>query len=448
MAASYSLVLATDLVPATNLHASPQRRALHALLPLLAEQDIALVATDGLSAGMPGVFPVVVSQQTLTDHRDGHCAATLAPLYHGRTEPVVFHGAWREAYSNVNRRYAEVIAGLAAPRGCVWVHDYSLQLVPAYLRRLRPDLRIGLFMHAPFPPVELFAQLPGRDEALEGLLGADLIAFQHGRSAANFTALTALTELNQTGARTRALTLPLPADTHSVRRIAAEPKTAARAAEIREALHSPDTLLLSIANWDSGDGVRQQLDAYAELLSQRRLDPRRTSLIHLAAAKADTPSQRRLRADLERRIAQINGNHSQAGRCAIHYLRGDLDLAELVAYYLAADVLLATPLHPSSAMTASEFVAARLDGTGRVILSELSDPGTELSCAAMVNPHDTDALANAIRQAVANARSGLAREQAGGSVIAWAGRLFQALQASPAATLTWHRLPVPAGSTK
>src|SRR5687767_111316 len=94
----YPLVLATDLVPATNLHASPQRRALRALLPLLAEQDIALVATDGLSAGMPGVHPVVVSQQTLTDHRDGHCAATLAPLYHGRTEPPVFHRAWSEAY--------------------------------------------------------------------------------------------------------------------------------------------------------------------------------------------------------------------------------------------------------------------------------------------------------------------------------------------------------------
>jgi trehalose 6-phosphate synthase len=410
------------------------------LLPLLAEQDIALVATDGLSAGLPGVHPVVVSQQILADHRDGHCAATLVPLYHGRAEPPVSHNAWREAYRAVNRRYAEVVAGLAAPHGCVWIHDYALQLVPAHLRRLRPDLRIGLFMHAPFPPAELFAQLPGREEVLAGLLAADLVAFQHARSAANFTAVAG---------QHHVLTLPLPADTRTVRRLAADPRIQARAAEIREALHSPGALLLSIADRDSGDGVRQQLDAYAQLLTQRRLNPRRTSLIHLAAAKADTPAQRRLRADLERRIAQINGAHSQAGRCAIHYLRGDLDLAELVAYYVAADVLLATAPHPGSAMTACEYAAARLDGTGRTILSELSATVTELPCATTVNRHDTDALARAIAEAAAAAGKRVDLPwQAGDSVIGWAARLFNALPAGDASAMTFHRVPVPAtGST-
>lgn len=443
----YQLVLATDRVPAANLHASPQRRALRALLPALADQDIALATTDGLSAGMPGVFPVVVSQQTLTDYRDGHCATTLGPLYHGRTQPPVFDRAWREAYRGVNRRYADVIAGLAAPHGCVWVHDYPLQLVPEYLRRLRPDLRIGLFMHAPFPPAELFAQLPGRDEILAGLLGADVVAFQHSHSAANFIRIAAAHESSP--ARTRAITLPMPADTRNVQRLAADPRTRARATAIRAALHSPRAVLLSIANWDSGDGVRQQLDAFAHLLAHGRLDPRRTALIHLAAAKADTPAQRRLRADLERRIAQINGTHAQTGRCVIHYMRGDIDIDELVAYYLAADVLLATPLHPSSAMTACEYAAARADGTGQIILSDLSGgTGAELPHAARVNPHDIDALAGAIGAAAALAgranpgMEAMHRQQIGRSVVDWAGRLLRTLQSRQTTSL--QRFPLQA----
>ena len=100
-----------------------------------------------------------------------------------------FHREWWDSYVTVNQRFAERAAEIAAEDATVWVQDYQLQLVPQMLRELRPDLRIGFYLHIPFPPAELFSQLPWRRQILEGLLGADLIGFQLSGGAANFVRL-------------------------------------------------------------------------------------------------------------------------------------------------------------------------------------------------------------------------------------------------------------------
>src|SRR5699024_4345106 len=87
--------------------------------------------------------------------------------------PPEYHRTWWDAYVRVNERFAAKVAEVAAKSATVWVHDYQLQLVPLMVRRLRPDVSIGFFNHIPFPPYELFAQLPWRDEILRGLLGVD-----------------------------------------------------------------------------------------------------------------------------------------------------------------------------------------------------------------------------------------------------------------------------------
>ena len=108
----------------------------------------------------------------------GFANTTLWPLYHDVIRPPVYNRDWWDAYVTVNQRYATTAATYAAPGGAVWVHDYQLQLVPAMLRDLRPDLRIGFFLHIPYPPQELFMQLPWRREVITGLLGADVVGFQ------------------------------------------------------------------------------------------------------------------------------------------------------------------------------------------------------------------------------------------------------------------------------
>ncbi|MGB7103291.1 MAG: trehalose-6-phosphate synthase, partial [Acidimicrobiales bacterium] len=117
----------------------------------------------------------------------GFSNATLWPLYHDAIRAPTFHRHWWQAYVKVNLRYAQAVADSVAPNGRVWIHDYQLQLVPRMLRELRPDVRIGFFLHIPFPPIELFMQLPWRREILSGLLGADLIGFQVTQAASNFS---------------------------------------------------------------------------------------------------------------------------------------------------------------------------------------------------------------------------------------------------------------------
>ena len=110
--------------------------------------------------------------------------------YHDVIVKPIYHREWWDRYVEVNRRFAEATAHVAARGGTVWVQDYQLQLVPKMLRELRPDLTIGFFLHIPFPPVELFMQMPWRTEIIEGLLGADLVGFHLTGGAQNFLFLS------------------------------------------------------------------------------------------------------------------------------------------------------------------------------------------------------------------------------------------------------------------
>ncbi len=134
---------------------------------------------------------VQLSSAEVAGYYDGFSNGTLWPLYHDAIVRPEFHRAQFERYRSVNEKFAQRVADLAAPGGTVWVHDYQLQLMPAILRRLRPDLRIGFFLHIPFPPVEIFSQLPWRQQILQGLLGADLLGFQTKQGAQNFLSLVA-----------------------------------------------------------------------------------------------------------------------------------------------------------------------------------------------------------------------------------------------------------------
>ena len=132
------------------------------------------------------LHPVSLSPSELAEYYEGFSNDTLWPIFHDVIVPANFHRDWWNTYRAVNQRFAEAIAQVAAPGATVWVHDYQLQLVPAMLRAIRPDVRIGWFNHIPFPPVELFAQLPWRRALVEGLLGADFLGFQRAADAGNF----------------------------------------------------------------------------------------------------------------------------------------------------------------------------------------------------------------------------------------------------------------------
>src|SRR5215218_4668755 len=146
-----------------------------------ADEEVEPFEDDGLA-----LVPVPVSASEVANYYEGFSNATLWPLYHDAIATPQFRREWWDSYVAVNQRFADRTAKVAARGAVVWVQDYQLQLVPRMLRRLRPDVRIGFFLHIPFPPTELFLQLPWREQILEGLLGADLVGFQLPGGAQNF----------------------------------------------------------------------------------------------------------------------------------------------------------------------------------------------------------------------------------------------------------------------
>ncbi|MGK3947883.1 alpha,alpha-trehalose-phosphate synthase (UDP-forming) [Microbacterium sp. K2] len=361
------------------------------------------------------LIPVPLSAEEVADYYEGFANDTIWPLYHDVIAPPQYHREWWEAYVKVNRRFAEAAADVVAPDGTVWVHDYQLQLVPQMIRELRPDVTIGYFHHIPFPAHGLYAQLPWRDQVLKGLLGADVIGFQRAQDATYF--LTAVRRrlryevkgsavaIPTDNASTRtavARAFPISIDTAPYLELAARPEVRARAAEIRESLGNPKKILLGVDRLDYTKGIRHRIKAYGELLEDGRLSVDDVTFVQVAS-----PSRERvdayvhLRDEIELAVGRINGDHDTMGHTAIRYLHQGYPREEMVALYLAADVMLVTALRDGMNLVAKEYVATRADNRGVLVLSEFTGAADELRQAVRVNPHDIAGLKDAIMTAVA-----------------------------------------------
>ena len=353
--------------------------------------------------------PVVVSADEQQRFYEGFSNGTLWPLYHDAIFVPAFHEDWWDAYRAVNRRFAERTAEVASPGATVWVHDYQLQLVPAMLRELRPDLRIGFFLHIPFPAQELFLRLPWRTEVVRGLLGADVVGFQTSVGADNFRlvarrllgARIEARTLVHAGGRTRVGTYPVGIDAERIRQIAESPDTVRRAREIRAELGEPDTLLLGVDRLDYTKGIEVRLRALRALLDEGRVDPGRTVFVQIAQpSRDDAPGYAETRTLVEQMAGSINGDFGGIGAAVVQYLHQGQDLEELVALYRAADVMLVTPFRDGMNLVAKEYVAAQVDLDGVLILSEFAGAAHQMKQAVLVNPFDVRGLEAAIDEAV------------------------------------------------
>ena len=395
-----------------------------ALEPVMRSTDGAWVGWSGSPGDAPEPFdadgmhlvPIALSEQEIADYYEGFSNDTLWPLSHDVISTPEYHRHWWDAYRRVNARFAAGAATQADEGGTVWVHDYQLQLVPAMLRELRPDLRIGYFHHIPFPPLELFAQLPWRRQVVEGLLGADVIGFQRGGDAANF--IRVVRRWTDVSTRGQSLTIPAGSDGTAERHVRAAafpisidsarfdalartPEIRERAAQIRRDLGSPDVLLLGVDRLDYSKGIRHRIKAFGELLADGRLEVPGAALVQVASpSRENVSAYQQLRDDVEILVARINGEHGQIGSPAIHYLHHSAPPEEMAALYLAADIMLVTSLRDGMNLVAKEFIATCVDDRGALVLSEFTGAADELSGALLVNPHDIDGLKDVIAQAV------------------------------------------------
>ncbi len=362
--------------------------------------------------------PVNLSSDDIAEYYEGFSNATLWPLYHDVIVKPVYHREWWDRYVDVNRRFAETTAKTAAQGATVWVQDYQLQLVPKMLRMLRPDLTIGFFLHIPFPPVELFMQMPWRTEIIEGLLGADLVGFHLPGGAQNFLILArrlmgANTSRATIGVRSRfgeinigfrtvkVGAFPISIDSTDLDQQARSKSIRQRAKEIRKELGNPRKILLGVDRLDYTKGIDVRLRAFSELLDEGRASRDDTVMVQLA-----TPSRERvdsyiaMREDIERQVGHINGEHGEVGHPLVHYLHRPVPRNDLIAFFVAADVMLVTPLRDGMNLVAKEYVACRSDLGGALVLSEFTGAAAELRQAYLANPHHLEGVKDAIEAAL------------------------------------------------
>lgn len=448
----------------------------NALEPFLRAQRGAWVGWPGAAGeDMPPLedgdlllHPVALSTDEVAGFYEGFSNGTLWPLYHDVVMPPEYHRSWWEAYVRVNRKFAQATAEVSSPGATVWIQDYQLQLVPAMLRKLRPDLRIGFFLHIPFPPIELFMQLPWRTEIVEGLLGADLIGFHRPGGAQNFqwlagrlAGLESVSTVNEAGdtpgeirvgGRTVKMgAFPISIDSGELDRLARRVDIRRRAEQIRADLGHPKRIILGVDRLDYTKGIDVRLRALHEMLAEGAIEPHEVAMVQIA-----TPSRERvehyirMREDIERTVGRINGEFGRVGSPVVHYLHTSVGREELAAFYSAADVMLVTPLRDGMNLVCKEYVACRHDLSGALVLSEFAGAAAELTSAFLVNPHHLDEVKTTLHRALnvpadeGRQRMVALREQVlTHDVDHWARSFLTALGAEPALRHVSSRPPSP-----
>lgn len=401
-------------------------------------------ARDGAWVGWPGqpdlafepfdhdgiqVIPVTLSALDVENYYEGFSNDTLWPLYHDVIAPPSYHREWWERYVDVNQRFADATAAASAPKATVWVQDYQLQLVPKMLRELRPDLTIGFFNHIPFPPYGIYSQLPWRTQIIEGLLGADVIGFQRLADANNFSRAVRRLKgfvtknpiievpivdesegvrshgpLGRTGKpfrRVVAKHFPISIDAAAYERLARTPAVQERARQIRADLGNPKTIMLGVDRLDYTKGIGHRLKAFGELLADHRITVEDATLVQVASPSRErVQTYMHLRDEIELTVGRINGDFATISHTAISYHHHGYPREEMVALYLAADIMLVTALRDGMNLVAKEYVATRFDEGGVLILSEFAGAADELKRALLINPHDIDGLKDTIVEAI------------------------------------------------
>jgi trehalose 6-phosphate synthase len=386
------LVLVADALPGTEaddertigINGLADDPVTTALLALISDASGRWIAR-----GSPNREPLVAEPRLLAYDDDdplpvdaGRAHGAIWHHYHDLALSTCFEDSWRNAYRRLNEAFAAAAAEEAAPGATVWVHDYKLQLVPGLLRRLRPDLRIGLNLQTPFPADDRFQQLPMHRELLAGMLGADLVGFPTPGAVENFLriALTATASPPSVGV------FPAAADTSAIDTVMREPVIALHAARLRRRLGNPRTILLCVNTADPVQGIDQRLRSLGQLFHTGRLNSDQVAVVQIVLGEpvsVDSATADRV----ARATARINGDFGAVGRPCIHYVISRPNLAERVVLYRAADIMLATPQREGATLPALEFAAAARNDAA-LILSRFSGSAAALSDAYLVNPLD------------------------------------------------------------
>jgi len=353
---------------------------------------------------------VELSERDVSQYYYGMCNRALWPLMHFMISNCYFNVAhWRQ-YQSVNEIFARSAIKQAQQGDALWIQDFHLALTPRLIREHRSDLSTGIFWHVPFPPVELYRVFPWRRELLAGMLGSDLIGFHvesyvtHFLNACRRVLGAEVNERNREvhyqGHTSRVGAFPLGIPVDYFENLAASSRTQQKTARIRRGLRS-ELVVLGVDRLDYTKGILERLLGFERFLERNPHYHRRVTLVLIAVpSRTKVAEYAALKRQLDEAVGRVVGRFSSDGWVPIRYLYTQFGAEDLVAYYQAADVALLTPLRDGMNLVAKEFVASHPAHDAVLILSEFAGAAEEMTDALLVNPYNTDAIADRLREAL------------------------------------------------
>ncbi|MES2745386.1 MAG: bifunctional alpha,alpha-trehalose-phosphate synthase (UDP-forming)/trehalose-phosphatase [Bdellovibrionota bacterium] len=357
-----------------------------------------------------GCIPIEFSDDDHHPFMDDMCNGVIWPLYHYQVGNLPLQFAGWDEYVKCNKKVADAIARVAKPGDLIWIHDYHFQLVPEMLRERNLDVKIGFFLHIPFPAYEMFRILPWRKEILKGLLGADLIGFHTQDYLDHFIdsvdqILNADTDESSVTLVDRTVqlnTFPLGVDPSELSRAFDGDNSLAQALHHVREEHPELKIFLSVDRLDYTKGLARKLLAFEYLLENNPSLRGKLMLVQIAPpSRGDVPAYKKFRRQLDEYVGRINGKFSTPVYQPIFYLTRSFHPQEIYQVYKDVDVMLVTPVRDGMNLVAKEFIASRDDDDGVLVLSEFAGASSELHEALMINPYDICQMAQCFKTAVA-----------------------------------------------
>ena len=352
------------------------------------------------------------------------------PILHSFKEKYNYDPVDWPTFREVNWAFAEAAAAEAAEGAVVWIHDYNLWLVPGYLRQLRPDVRISFFHHTPFPAPDIFNVLPWRKEIVGSLLACDVVGFHIPRYSANFVQVarslydvdvtkrekvadelindgTALVERSVPTSITYedrdilVSACPVGVDVDFISERSDASETLDKTATIKQEIGDDTKLILSVSRTDYTKGGIEQLLTYERLLERRKDLRGKVRLMHVSvSANRNMAVYEQIQGEVEQIVGRINGRFGSLEWQPISLISTAVPFRELVAYYRAADICWITPLADGMNIVAKEYVAARTDEDGVLVLSEFAGAAVEMSASVITNPFSHKSMDTTIDMAL------------------------------------------------
>ncbi|KAF1356635.1 glycosyl transferase [Delphinella strobiligena] len=359
-----------------------------------------------------GAVPIFMDDELADRHYNGFSNSILWPLFHYHPGEITFDESAWNAYREANRLFAKKIAKDVQDNDLVWVHDYHLMLLPAMLREeigdRKKNVKFGFFLHTPFPSSEIYRILPVRNEILTGVLHCDLIGFHTYDYARHFLSscsriLQLPTTPNTVEFQGKVVTVgafPIGIDPEKFEEGLKKPKVMERIASLENKFKGVK-LIVGVDRLDYIKGVPQKLHALEVFLTEHPEWIGKVVLVQVAVpSRQDVEEYQNLRAVVNELVGRINGKFGTIEFMPIHFMHKSVSFDELIALYAVSDVCLVSSTRDGMNLVSYEYIATQQKRHGSMILSEFAGAAQSLNGSIIVNPWNTEELADAIHDAV------------------------------------------------